>query len=92
MTTTWKQTERAIARRLEGQRIGCTGQATPDVVTDSLSIEVKHRDQLPQWLMAAMAQAVTNAPAGKLPVLILHQSGQRHGNDLVVLRLADFGR
>ncbi len=48
------------------------------------------RQRLPSWLQAAMAQARANAPAGRLPVVILHKLGQRHDDDLVVLRLADF--
>ena len=40
--------------------------------------------------MMTMAQAERNAPAGRLPVVILHQVGARHDKDLVVLALADF--
>lgn len=40
--------------------------------------------------LGAMAQARTNAPAGRLPVVVLHRVWSRHDNDLVVLRLADF--
>jgi hypothetical protein len=85
----WKQTERAIAKRLNGKRIGATGKATADVVSDWLSIEVKHRKRLPEWLKTALDQA--RAGAGeRLPVVVLHEAGQRHADDLVVLRLADF--
>jgi hypothetical protein len=86
---TWKQAERAIAKRLSGRRVGCTGQATADVVSDWLSVEVKTRKRLPSWIRAALGQA--NLDAGdKLPLVILHEMGQRHDNDLVVLRLKDF--
>ena len=37
-----------------------------------------------------MAQAVRNAPDGKVPLVIVHVSGCRHTGDLVMLRLGDF--
>ena len=49
---TWKAVEREIARRLGGHRVGCTGKATVDVVSDWLTIEVKTRKALPTWLLA----------------------------------------
>lgn len=88
--TTWKAAERAIAARLRGERTGNTGGPSEDVAHDWLSIEVKTRKSLPAWLADAMAQAVRNAPAGRLPLLILHKAGDRHDNDLAVLRLSDF--
>jgi len=86
----WKATERAIAARLGGVRVGCTGEATPDVVSDWLSCEVKTRKRLPGWLQDAMRQAVANAKEGTLPLVVLHEVGQRHDSDLVVMRLAAF--
>ena len=86
---TWKQVERAIARRLNGRRQGATGRRGPDVVNDWLVAEVKHRRRLPQWLITALTQAKTGA-GERLPIVVLHESGQRHSDDLVVLRLADF--
>ena len=85
-----KNHERAIAKRLNGDRIGCTGLATPDVVNDRFSVECKSRQLFPSWLTHAMKQAVTNAPEGKTPIVILHQTGQRHDSDLVIMRLQDF--
>jgi len=89
-TMTWKDTERVLAKRLNGERVGNTGQATPDVTTSWLSIEVKERKALPMWLMDAVAQTVRNSDDGKLPIVVLHQKGCRHDNDLVLLRLCDF--
>ena len=61
------------------------------VAHDWLSIEVKHRRALPVWLCDAMVQAVAaNRGNDKLPVVVLHQKGRRHDDDLVVLRLKDF--
>ena len=88
MTKTWKEVERRIARTLGGQRIGCTGEATPDVVTDWLAVEVKHRKQLPQWLKDALAQSKRNAGDGQLAIVVLHEHG-RH-DSLVLLALSDF--
>ena len=66
------------------------GMRTPDVETPNFTIEVKHRKQLPQWIEEAMRQAVRNATPDKLPLLVLHERGRHHGNDLVVVRLSDF--
>jgi len=85
----WKQTERAVARRLNGKRQGAVGRTGADVLTGWLSVEVKHRRRIPLWLKSALAQA--NGGAGdRLPLVILHEAGQRHDNDLVMMRLADF--
>ena len=86
----WKDTERAIAKRTGGVRTGCTGRATSDVVTESLAIECKTRATLPAWLGDAIAQAVRNAHGDRLPAVLLHQTGRRHDNDVVCLRLEDF--
>ena len=86
----WKRAERMVAKRLGGRRVGNSGRNTEDVFHDWLSVEVKERRELPLWLQAAMAQAWHNAPSGHLPLVVLHELGQRHDGDLVVLRLADF--
>ena len=88
MTDTWKATERRVAARLGGQRVGCTGSNTPDVTTDWADVECKHRQALPKWLTTAMDQAATNCGQGKLPLLVLHEHGKH--DMLVVLRLSDF--
>ena len=87
--TTWKQTERAVAGRLGGKRQGAVGRTGADVLTGWLSVEVKHRKRLPQWLKNALTQARTGA-GDRLPLVILHEAGQRHSDDLVLVRLADF--
>jgi len=87
--TTWKQTERAIAGRLNGKRQGAVGRTGADVVNDWLAVEVKHRRRLPQWLKDALTQARSGA-GDRLPIVVLHEAGQRHSDDLVLVRLADF--
>jgi len=79
-----------VAARLGGERAGPQGAAS-DVNHPWLSVEVKHRAQLPEWLLDAMEQAVRNCPeADKLPILVLHEQGQRYGQSLVVMRLDAF--
>ena len=86
----WKAAERAIAKVLGGQRVGCTGEATPDVEHAWLAAEVKTRATFPSWLTLAMVQAGRNAAKDKLPIVVLHQKGWNHDDDLVLMRLADF--
>ena len=90
--TTWKSVERAIARKVGGERMSnhALGLQTPDVETEIWSIEVKHRKTLPKWLHDSISQAETNASEGKLPLVVLHEKNQRHDNDLVLVRLRDF--
>ena len=85
---TFKGVERAIAKRLGGQRVGHLGGA--DVVTDWLSVEVKTRRALPGWLRDAIAQTKGNAGISQLPIVVLHQTGTKHTGDIVCLSLADF--
>ena len=80
--------ERAIAARLGGQRVGQYGGE--DVTTSVFSIEVKSRESVPKWLTHAIEQAEAHAPDGKLPLAVIHTLGQRHDDDLVVLRLSAF--
>ncbi|MCL5108785.1 MAG: hypothetical protein M1401_07970 [Chloroflexi bacterium] len=94
VNASWKQTERAIAKRLGGRRSGSPAQsgatATADVVAAALCCEVKHRRALPEWLKAALRQSVQAAGPGQLSLVVLHEAGERHDGDIVCLRLADF--
>jgi hypothetical protein len=93
VSSQWKSTERAVAKRLGGRRVPITGRQrgdTPDVAHEWLSVEVKHKAQLPLWLHDAMSQAVAAQRNGQMPIVVLHQSGQRHDNDLVVVRMRDW--
>lgn len=84
----FKAVERRIARELGGQRVGQYGGA--DVVTDSLAIECKQRKSFPTWLWAAIRQAEKNAGDQQSPVVILHETGNRYEDDLVMMRLSVF--
>lgn len=88
-TATWKATERRVAGILGGRRMGC-GVDRADVRSDWLTVECKHRAEIPQWLKAALGQARRYAGAMSLPVAVLHESGTRHDDDIVCLRLCDF--
>jgi hypothetical protein len=37
-----------------------------------------------------MAQAIAAQRDGQMPVVILHESGAQHADDLVLMRLSDF--
>jgi hypothetical protein len=88
--TAWKASERILASRLGGRRTGPSGRAGPDVVADWLQVEVKTRRTLPAWLLRALQQARVGCPEYRLPIVILHQVGERHDGDLVVMTLRDF--
>lgn len=87
---TWKQVERRVAGVLGGERTGPTGRAGPDVVTSWCVAQVKHRRKLPAWLKTALDGICAQAGDWQLPIVVLHERGQRHEHDLVVLRLGDF--
>ena len=86
----WKTAERTIARRLGGKRTGPSGRAGPDVTSSWLAVEVKTRRRLPAWLLDALQQARAGCSETRLPLVILHQVGSRHDDDLVLLSLGDF--
>jgi len=87
---TWKAAEREVARRIGGRRLGPVGRTGPDVVGEWLQVEVKTRKQLPRWICDAMAQAAVGCPADRLAIVVLHEVGERHDDDAVLLRLRDF--
>lgn len=84
----FKGTERAVAKLLGGKRLGHFGGV--DVKARWVSAEVKHRQSLPEWLIDAMAQAKRHAEEGQLPIVVLHVHGERHDENLVIMRLGDF--
>lgn len=89
----WKRTERKVAAYYGGKRIPVTGRQrgdVPDIEHDWISFEVKHRQSVPEWILDAMRQAIAAKGDEKLPVVVIHQSGTRHDNDLVVLTAYDF--
>lgn len=91
---TWKRVERKIAELIGGRRVPVTGRQrgdAPDIQHEWLSVECKHRQELPAWIMEAIDQAKASAAGtDKLPIAILHENRAGHSKDLVVMTLGDF--
>jgi hypothetical protein len=85
---TWKDVERRTAKALGGIRVGPVGYQSPDVLTDWLAIECKHRQTLPRWLLDAVNKIRWQAKPHRLGIVVVHGKGQR--DSLVVMSLADF--
>jgi hypothetical protein len=92
VSRSWKRSESRIAELLGGERVPVSGRGDgPDIDHDWLSVEVKSRASVPAWLRKALAQARAAVTSrDQLPVAVIHQAGDRHSSDLVVLSLADF--
>jgi len=89
--STWQRHERRTAQQFGGERTP-SGVAGADVVTDSFSVECKCWRNLPARVVDALQQAERSATNGQTPMAIIHQTGQRHDGDLVILRRRDFDR
>lgn len=91
MSKAWKDTERRIAKRLNGDRIPVSDKRSDsDVLAPYLTVEVKHRKQIPNWIAHAIAQATAAATDDRLPIAILHESGKRGDNDTVFMSMTTF--
>lgn len=89
---TWKSAERKIAKLLGGEREPVSGRQRgykADVAHDTLSIEVKHWQKLPNWLHDAMAQAEASKKGKQFPAVILHEKGMDYEDCFTILRLSD---
>lgn len=92
MDKTWKKVERRFAEYLGGIRVPVTGRQrgdAPDIEHPTLSIEVKHRQSLPDWILDAMNQAEESNPGDKMPVVLLHAKGMKMDESLSILRCSD---
>lgn len=90
---TWKSVERALASRLGGVRNPISGRQRgdkADIEHPTLSLEIKHRKKLPDWIWDALDQAEKSKKNGQTPVVILHENKKHHDNDVVVLKFSDF--
>jgi hypothetical protein len=81
-----KNTEKAIAGRLNGKRVGIFGGE--DLDAGAFSVEGEDRKAFVG--AGFMAQAIRNCPQGKTPLVVVHITGARHDGDLVMMRLADW--
>ena len=86
----WKKHERAVAKRLGGQRAGPTGKTGSDVLHPAFAIEAKERKSVPKYLEDFLDQAERSARPEQLPIVVLHKLGKRHDNDIVLIRLRHF--
>lgn len=88
-----KTFEKHIAKLTGGDRVGIFGGT--DVVCESngisgekWSIECKTRKSFTG--KSFMDQSVRNSPFEYTPLVIVHVVGQRHDNDLVMIRMKDW--
>jgi hypothetical protein len=91
----WKSVERKVAAKLGGERIPITGRqrgSAPDCTSagGNLSIEVKDRKKIPEWLKDAMSQAIASQRDGQIPIVVLHECGMATGDNLLIIRLNDW--
>ncbi len=89
----WKSVERKIATLIGGERVPVSGRSrgsAPDIRHNRFSIEVKHRKDLPGWILEAMEQAeASKTMAEQIPVVFLHEKGMPYQDCLTVMRLSD---
>lgn len=88
----WKQAERKLAELLGGKRVPITGRqrgSAPDIAHDVFSIEVKHRQTLPSWILDAMNQADASNDGSQISIVLLHEKHQKYEDSLTLIRLSD---
>ena len=83
---TWKAVERAVCRYFNSERTGPVGKEGPDCDHKQLAIQVKHRENLPAWLLSMVGQTEEQA-GGRFPVLVLHPYGAAVEDSMVILTL-----
>lgn len=91
--TLWKHVERKIAEIIGGKRVPITGRtrgSTPDIEHEFLSIEVKHRKKIPNWIHDAFEQALASMEEGDIPIVVLHEKYMKYEDSFVIIRLKDF--
>jgi hypothetical protein len=89
--------QRRIAKRFGGKSVGTIeGQ---DIEHPVFSMECKKMKTFPSWFIGKnkngketglWAQTLRNCPEGKIPLALLHMTGQKHEEDIVLMRLGDF--
>lgn len=89
---TWKTAELKICRMLGIQKVGNSGQATPDGESEHLVAEIKHgrRYRLARWLHDELGKARSKAGDGRVGVVVVHEPGQNYADSIVFLRLQDY--
>jgi hypothetical protein len=92
---TWKAAERKIASILKGVRRGAdfTGEkgGKCDVYKPGWSIEVKHGKRHTYGMIcSAVDQAEDAADKSDIPIAVIHKTGTKYEDSLVVMRLSTF--
>jgi len=89
----WKHNERMIAKYIGGKRVPITGRQrgdAPDIEHNWLSVEVKLRQRVPEWIKDGMRQAEASKRRSAMPVLIIREKGQRVEDALICTTLKEF--
>jgi hypothetical protein len=83
----WKAIEYAVAKFWSGTRASYKAY---DIVHPWLNIEVKSREKPPTvWMERWLQQAEASAPTMTVPIVQMHIIGDRHVNDIVLIRAKD---
>jgi hypothetical protein len=81
-----KRAERAVVERLGGKRTGVLGGE--DVLHPHYSIEVKSREK--HSIFKVLKQCEKNNKDDKIPLIVMHEHGRQHDNDLVCVKMSEF--
>ena len=82
-----KALERFIAKDLGGRRVGILGKA--DVELPGMILECKERKRLPRFIAHCFEQ-VEKYESKLRRGVVLHELGQEHDEDIVMVRLKHF--
>lgn len=74
------------AKMLNAKNVGTI--ENQDLSHPLFSFEAKKRKSF--LGIAFMNQATKNCPEGKIPLVIVHQTEERHENDLILIRFSDW--
>ena len=84
---TWKSVERKICRFFGCERELHEGvPGWPDGISDRFTIQVKHKEKFPNWLMNALEDTEKHNKDGRTPIVCLHSKNQRIEDTLVITR------
>ena len=83
-----KALEKYYAVRWKMRRMGIFGKH--DLEDEVHCVECKKRKVVWKALKDMVNQAVINCQDGKLPIVVLHETGSNHDNDYVIIRAKDY--
>lgn len=84
-----KRYENYLTNRLELKHTGYVGYECPDIEGETVVIDAKYRKSLPLWLKEPLEKLAGQAE-NQLALVIWHERGVNHDEDLVVMSLKDF--